>query len=619
MEPPPGDCRVLYTNRVDVTPGTALEQVSADLRRIVDADAGLGWTQPERLDLDADPMGDERIEARTRMTRLPGGHIQIVVAHEGLSCAICTRPLMSRERLRVATDVATPDGESHGERMYQLLADVTSDLVVVIDGSGTIRRSNRASVSLLGHSPDTLIGQSFGAFVMPSDRLRLRALGRACIDADASERLPALEVELRHASGDPVAVEIRLARSGARMPELVALVRDLSEWRRVQSRMLQREKLVSLGRMTGGIAHDFNNLLTVILGSVELLELGVTEERDAILHETRSAIERATELTRGLLSFFRARALRPVVFDLNEQIRESFMIWRRTVGEHHPIRLNLDEHALPVRIDRIGLEQAVLNLVLNSRDAMPDGGTITITTRGPRPGSAEATLLQVADEGVGMSDEVRRRAVEPFFTTKAEDAGTGVGLATTHAFIRQSGGDLVIESSPGDGTTVRLDLPAADGNEVVTGTISRQMRWLPRSSGRSPGRALVVENEPTVGRVVARALRLLGFVTVEAASFKRALERLANDPEYNLVVTDLALTDGRGSDLIDVIRERWPATRCLAMTGLDSISLGAGAGPERSGGASSNRNVKLLRKPFSLQELSESIRELLWQVEARSD
>ncbi|MBA4065410.1 MAG: hybrid sensor histidine kinase/response regulator [Isosphaera sp.] len=449
----------------------------------------------------------------------------------------------------------------------------------------------------------------------PDDRDRCVALRREHVRAGADHRL---EYRLAAADGRAVWVEdrARLAPSPAGV-RLAGTLRDVTRRRAaeearaaLEERLRQAQKLEAVGRLAGGIAHDFNNLLTVINGYAELLvgDLPADDPRRGAAEAVLDAGDRAARLTRQLLAFGRRQVLAPVVLSLTEVVASAEGMLRRLVGEDVSFATALDPDLPPVEADPGQIEQVVLNLVVNAREAMPTGGALTVSTRavevGPgHPAAGELAPdwyaeLTVSDTGAGMTDEVRARVFEPFFTTKG-GKGTGLGLATVFGVVKQSGGHVLVDSAVGAGTTFRVLLPAVAGG-AAEGPAAEP-------AGASRGGAetvLLVEDEGQVRRIARSALEAAGYAVVEASDGPGAVAVAAAHPgPIDLVVTDVVMPGMGGRAVAEAVRRGRPGVKVLYVSGYtDDAVLRHGVG----GGADA-----FLQKPFTPRSLAEKVRAVL--------
>jgi signal transduction histidine kinase len=396
------------------------------------------------------------------------------------------------------------------------------------------------------------------------------------------------------------------------------ITRDITErhqLERAKEQLFQAQKLETIGQLTGGVAHDFNNLLTAVLGSLSLITQMTTDTRVKRLAETAArAADRGAKLTSQLLAFARRQTLRPQASDLNQLITAFDALLRRAVGETVSVETNLAPELWVAAVDQAQFQSALLNLVVNARDAMPGGGALVIETKNvvlDESGAAALTEIEpgpyviasVRDSGSGMTDEVKRRAIEPFYTTKDIDKGTGLGLSQVYGFARQSNGQLEIESERGKGTTVRIYLPrASDDAERAT---------LPKGCAKErPGTpsVLVVEDDPDVLDVTIETVRSLGYQVSSAPNALEALTILGhNDARIDVLFADVVMP--KGLDGIELARE---ARRLRPKL---QILLASGYTRE---GLRSRENIAedtvFLAKPYQLSVLAETLRQLTRSV-----
>ena len=367
--------------------------------------------------------------------------------------------------------------------------------------------------------------------------------------------------------------------------------RNVTARRALEEQLRQSQKMDVVGHLAAGIAHDFNNLLTIILGASEFLlgGSGLGEEARACIEEIDAAGQRAAALTRQLLAFGRQQVLTPRVLDVNEVVTDTSKLLARLLPTTVELQLALGRGPLPVWVDRSMLEQVLLNLVINARDAMPAGGTVTIGTAA----LAEHVVLAVTDTGVGLTSEVRERAFDPFFTTKAAGQGTGLGLSTVYGLVHQSGGDVGVESEPGAGAVFTVRLPrTSEPYETHASPSSR----VPAQCAK--GTLLVVDDEHAVRKTMKRILESAGYTVLEANSGENALRIcVAYGDAIDLLVTDLRMPKMDGRELTRKALDLRPDLRVLVVTGL------ADEGPLPSEGA--------LTKPFSAGSLLTRVEQLL--------
>ncbi|MBX7098164.1 MAG: response regulator [Myxococcaceae bacterium] len=408
----------------------------------------------------------------------------------------------------------------------------------------------------------------------------------------AGARLERLaQVERLHRSGQEA-----LERNLEAARERVQVVEE--ELERLRDRLSAAQRLEALGRVTGGVAHDFNNLLTVILTHARFARTALADGSSAAqdLDRVVDAATRGTRLTGQLLSAGRTPGCRPSVLDLNAVTHELLQLLQEAFAPGTAVTLELDPSVGNVRFDPVHLEQVLLNLVSNARDAMPGGGTLTVGSRpalqADWPGASVENMvtLTVRDTGVGIPPQTQARLFEPYFTTKPVGQGTGLGLSTAQDLMQQNGGHLSLVSAPGQGTTVRIVLPRAEAGGAP-------LRPVPAPRPRP--KVMVVEDEDLVRRMACRVLRRNGFDVFEARDGQEALASLGREPAPDLVLTDLMMPSLGGRELAQVLRERSPGLKVLFMSGLDLSQVVQETGwLERE---------QFLPKPFTAEELTRAI------------
>jgi PAS domain S-box-containing protein len=440
--------------------------------------------------------------------------------------------------------------------------------------------------------------------VHPEDRER--ALASAQIDSVTDHTVA--EYRFRRKDGGYLWVrdEKRLLHAGNGQPaEIVGSWSDATERRRLEEQLRVAHKLEAIGRLAGGVAHDFNNLLTVIAGNTEMLGELAPADR-ALVAEVRDACERAASLTRQLLAFSRSQVLEPKVIDLAGAVRRIESMLRRLIGEDIELVCDLAEDTGRVRVDPGQLEQVIVNLAINARDAMPDGGRLALSTAAvtvapgdPRRRPGRYARLTVADSGTGMTPEVRARVFEPFFTTKPPGRGTGLGLATVFGIVEQSAGHIELESEPGRGTRFDIDLPSVA--EEAARPESAATAPLPSTGSET---ILLVEDEPSVRRLARLALEGRGYKVLGAEDGLTALSLAERHRgPIDLLITDLVMPGMSGRELADLLHGHRPGLRVIFMSGyVEHAELRTAL--VRGGGA-------FLQKPFSMVDLAAKVREVL--------
>ncbi len=505
--------------------------------------------------------------------------------------------------------------------LHRAIVMRSPDPIFLIDAeSRRVTDVNPAFCGLLGYTEEAALGLTLGDIdAAPEDELIRRYTTAVQHHNDfLGER------SFRTGDGDAVDVVVstNLLFDGARRI-ICVFARDIGlqkraeeERDRLQKQLWYSQKHEAVGRLAGGVAHDFNNLLTAItLGVEELLnqpELSPVAAEEA--DEIRSAAVRGRDLVRQLLAFSGRQILEPRTLDLNTVIRDMERLIRRTIGEDIELNTRLAPDLAVIQADPGQLEQVILNLVVNARDAMPDGGAIELGTENTTVDEAFArpfmtveagphVALKVTDTGTGMEQGTVDRIFEPFFTTKPKDKGTGLGLATVYGIVKQSGGSIWAESEPGRGTTFTVLFPASGGASATElDTVSALQRRLPAGSET----ILLVEDDEAVRRITARILAQLGYHVVVARDgaeavvrFEKMLHSELGPPD--LVLTDVVMPNVTGQDLVRQLRELRPGTRVLYMSGYAEKRLLAGE----------DTGTSFIQKPFTHEELATRVRTVL--------
>jgi PAS domain S-box-containing protein len=490
----------------------------------------------------------------------------------------------------------------------RLITENIRDLIGMLDQEGRYLYASPSYRHVLGYSPTTLIGAVMFDFIHPDDLPSARELWA---QAMASQTIQAT-LRTRHADGSWRWLEIAgtvIARQGA--PSVVMVSRDVTERRRLQAELLQSQKMETVGRLAGGVAHDFNNLLTVITGYADVALASVApddvvrEDLDAIL----KAAQRAANLTRQLLTFARKQVIEARVINLKDLVLELNNLLRRLIGEDIELVVRLAPDLWPVRADPSQIEQVLVNLAVNARDAMPHGGILTIETANAELKRAETqhvdvvagpyVLLAVSDTGVGIAPGVQEHIFEPFFTTKSPGQGTGLGLATCYGIIAQHGGYIWPYSEAGQGTTFKIYLPRAQSVADLDQP-DRGAEQPPRGSEV----ILLAEDEESVRALTARMLRKLGYTVLEAVDGEDALQiAQAYGGPIDLLLTDVVMPRMGGPRLREQLVDIYPSVRVLYMSGYtDNALINQGRLEE---------GVDLLPKPFAPLALARKVRDAL--------
>jgi signal transduction histidine kinase/CheY-like chemotaxis protein len=387
---------------------------------------------------------------------------------------------------------------------------------------------------------------------------------------------------------------------------VVLVVRDIAERRRAEEMLRQSQKMEAIGQLTGGIAHDFNNLLTAVIGNLDMIRTRAGNDRlQRMADNALEAARRGAKLSSQLLAFSRSQRMNVGPVDLAQLLGGMSGLLAQSVGPSVRVDVRVDEDARFVVSDANQLELALLNLAVNARDAMPEGGTLTIkATHAEDPVRRLPHVeLAVTDTGSGMTEEVRARAIEPFYTTKPTGQGTGLGLSQVYAVARESSGSLSIDSEPGRGTTVRMMLPAGAPPLVRTDVEAPPATTVPGAQSREQTRVLVVDDDKLVRRFMAESLRSLQYHVTEAESGAQALATMERE-RFALLVVDFAMPGMNGADAARAAQERQPGIKVLMVSGYaDSAAVEAALGTAR-----------LLRKPFDLAELGAAVADTLADV-----
>ena len=410
-------------------------------------------------------------------------------------------------------------------------------------------------------------------------------------------------------------VSARPMRDAEKIVGGVIVAREVTERRKLEQQLQQAQRLDTVGRLAGGIAHDFNNLLTAILSSASVARdcLPPDHEVQADLADIELAGERATQLTRQMLAFARRQPVSQQPIDLNDRVSTMERMLSRLVGPDIALRLTLGESLWHVRADGPQLEQVLVNVAVNARDAMPGGGRLTIRTGNrtvadgaivlPRPmPEGEYVEIVISDTGEGMDEETLAHVFEPFYTTKPVGQGTGLGLAMCYGIVRQHHGVIWIESSKGRGTTVFILLPRYQG--PFPAAAEHQRRDTPASTAMGTETILLVEDEPQVRAVAARALRSAGYRVLEATNGRDGVQVARRERDgIDLIVSDVVMPEMGGKEMVELARQFLPQVAVLFVSGYT-----AGSFPQSIGDASTSN---FLQKPFTPQELLATVRHLL--------
>lgn len=487
------------------------------------------------------------------------------------------------------------------------LFDRSSEILIVHDRRGRISTINRSGEEATGYlreeirmlDPNWIFGDDY-----------LDAVNQMIAEgADSAPRAFRSELVPRKGNRVPVDLQLRVLSGDGQVVGVTAIARNLSEHSRLENELRQAQKMEAVGRLATGIAHDFNNIITVLLGySDELIEEAPPNSN---LHsaavEVRRAADRASALTQQLLAFSRRQTMVSQSVDVNQVIVHMEDLVRRLIGPEIKLEFSLDPTLAAISADHQQIGQVLMNLVVNARDAMPGGGTLTIETENVELGAdmvdvipGPHVLLMVSDSGVGMTREIRDRLFEPFFTTKDQGQGTGLGLSMVQAIVRQSSGHIVVDSAPGKGTTFKVYFPRQ------TGAAAELAPADPPSSGvtvKGEGVVLLAEDDRSVRRLVVAELTRRGFTVIEAEDGETALEVFRREKDrVDVLVTDVVMPRMNGADLAKAADRIRPGLKILFISGH----------PERAGAGLDPTGVtNLLMKPFTADTLAARIKELI--------
>ncbi len=514
---------------------------------------------------------------------------------------------------RVAADVRLSASEARLQTLVDTVLETLVDGLIVIDRTGRVQVYNPACARLFGYEAAEVVGNNV-KMLMPPEIEREHDQYLVNYQSTGIRKIIGISREVvgQRKNGSTFPMHLAVGETThLGEPIYVGVIRDLTERNQVESQLRQSQKMEAVGQLTGGLAHDFNNILMLISINVEaLLDEDVPARTRERLEQIEKSAARAAELTQQLLAYSRRQPLHPRLTDLNELVGATSKLLRRTLGENIEIEALLADDLWITNVDRTQLETSLVNLSLNARDAMPDGGQLLIETRNvvldqdyvaqnPDVAPGSYAMLAVTDTGTGIPPEALEKVFEPFFTTKEVGRGTGLGLSMVYGFIKQSNGHIKIYSEVNRGTSIKMYLPRADGSVADRTAIDAPS--LPVGTER----LLVIEDNTDVRTRICEILRGLGYSVDEASDGLSGLARCeAAHLPYDLLLTDVVMPGPiSGKALADAVFERWPAMPVVFMSGYTEDAI-THQGRLATG-------VRLLAKPFRRHELAQMIRQAL--------
>ncbi len=505
------------------------------------------------------------------------------------------------------------EGLRRSERLFHDLFESAPDATVIVDAQGVIRAANHQAEKLFGYEREELNGRAAEVLVPPAARPGYRQIREQFVESPVPRLMGAGQQNLLalRKDGSTFPIEISLSPMTTEPGVVIAAIRDITDRRRLEEHLRQVQKMEAVGRLAGGVAHDFNNILGVILGQSQIMLRGVPPNHPmrARLEQVLSASERAAGLTRQLLAFSRKQVFETRVLDLNGIVEGLKSMLGRLLGEDIELTFRRGEPLGRISADPTQIEQILMNLAVNARDAMPDGGRLAIETCNAEmdedyarvhAGAAKGryVCLSVSDTGHGMTREVQARIFEPFFTTKEPGKGTGLGLATVYGIVKQSEGFVYLYSEPARGTTFKIYLPRVEAE------VDKPMEPAPPATGGGTETVLLVEDEASLRELIGELLEANGYKVLAAENPEQAVvtaER--HDGVIHLLLTDVVMPVMNGRELALRVKERRPDIRVLYMSGYTEDTI-AHRGVLEAG-------ALLISKPFTQESLSRKMREAL--------
>jgi two-component system cell cycle sensor histidine kinase/response regulator CckA len=529
------------------------------------------------------------------------------------------QPLATRSVVRNLSDERqVRDALERSERRFRRFFQQAPIGIALLDADGQVQECNGAFTRLMGVARDAVAGQAMDRLVRAADRPGLRhALAPDGGDSTPEVRPAAEPDTVCRVFATPLGAEgAGGARDLEREGHVLHLI-DATEQKNLEEQFAQSQKMQAVGQLAGGIAHDFNNLLTAMIGFCDLLLLRHRpgDQSFADLMQVKQNANRAANLVRQLLAFSRQQTLRPTVLSVTDVLQELMHLLRRLIGENIQLDVIHGRGLWEVKVDQGQLEQVIINLAVNARDAMADGGgDLAIRTRNQqltRPIKREGetvppgdyVLIEVADSGCGIAQENLDRIFEPFFSTKEVGGGTGLGLSTVYGIVKQTGGFILVDSQPGAGTSFQIYLPRHRPAAVEQAAVKSASGQATDLTGM--GTLLLVEDEEAVRAFSARALRKKGYDVLEASSGEQALDLMqARGDTIDLLITDVVMPNLDGPALVRRVRETHPEVKVIFISGYTEDSFRRNLGEES--------DIHFLGKPFTLKQLAGMVKDVLY-------
>jgi two-component system, cell cycle sensor histidine kinase and response regulator CckA len=498
------------------------------------------------------------------------------------------------------------------EQLFNLISDNAVDMIAIVDPDGKRIYNSPSYQRILGYSPEELAATPSSEQVHPDDRQLVMDTAAEALHSGQGCRP---EYRMLHKNGDWISLESTgspIVNAKGEIEGLVIVNRDISERRRLETQLQQSQKMDAIGRLSGGVAHDFNNLLGLIIGYAEILQERIPEGDPlrSCVDQILKAGTQGASLTRQLLAFSRQQVLAPKALSLNAVVTDVGKMLRRLIGEDVDLITKLDTKLGNIRADQGQIEQVIMNLAVNARDAMPDGGKLTIETVNQQIDDKFArrfafpvlpgpyVRLSMSDTGAGMDAAIQQKIFDPFFTTKEKGKGTGLGLSTVYGVVKQSGGYIIVDSAPGKGATFAIYLPQVDQEAEV-----ETRRTGPAGLLRGTEMILLVEDEDGLRTATRRRLELQGYTVLEAADGAAALA--VSDQTsgiIHLLLTDIVMPGISGRILADQMKLRRPDIKVLFVSGYTGQQMGQEVLEPGS---------HFLQKPFTREDLTRKVREVL--------